>query len=72
MRRQKSVYQGWKGTSGLFGYSPIIKHLTDDPEGACDGFRSVLMILQFLLLLLVLVQVMWFLFVPGIQLLPEP
>ena len=40
MRRQKSVYQGWKGTSGLFGYSPIIKHPTDDPGGACDGLRS--------------------------------
>jgi hypothetical protein len=38
MRRQKSIYQGWKGTSGLLGYSPIIKHLTGDPEGACDSF----------------------------------
>jgi len=42
MRRQKSVYQGWKGTSGLLGYSPTIKHLTGDPEGACDGLWSVL------------------------------
>lgn len=37
MRRQKSVYQGWKGTLGLFSYPPTIKHLTDDSEGACDS-----------------------------------
>ena len=64
MRRRKSVYQGWKGTSGLLGYSPIIKHLAGDPEGACDGFKSVLsmsiILLDFLRFLLPFFQLLLF------------
>jgi len=41
MRQQKSIYQGWKGTSGLLGYLDIIRCLVGPCGGACDGFRSV-------------------------------
>jgi hypothetical protein len=40
MRRQKSVYQGWKGTSGLLGYLDIIRCLVGPCGGVCDSFRS--------------------------------
>ena len=40
MRRQKSVYQGWKGTSGLLGYLDIIRCLVGSCGGVCDGLRS--------------------------------
>ena len=41
MRRQKSVYQGWKRTSGLLGYLDIIRCLVGPCGGVCDDFRSV-------------------------------
>jgi hypothetical protein len=40
MRRQKSVYQGWKGTSGLLGYLDIIRCLVGPCGGVWDSFRS--------------------------------
>jgi hypothetical protein len=41
MRRQKSVYQGWKEASGLLGYLDIIRCLVGPSGGTCDGLRSV-------------------------------